>query len=94
MSTVDTSRSYGQKNQGEPRFLEQVKLFLERAGSKTDIPKDIFEYIESCQAVVRFNIPLKMDDGSVKTVTCYRAQHSTHVLPTKGGTRYADDINL
>lgn len=35
-----------------------------------------------------------MDDGSVKTVTCYRAQHSTHVLPTKGGTRYADDINL
>jgi glutamate dehydrogenase/leucine dehydrogenase len=46
---------------------------LERAGSKTDIPKDIFQYIESCQAVVRFNIPLKMDDGSVKTVTCYRA---------------------
>lgn len=24
----------------------------------------------------------------------FRAQHSTHVLPTKGGTRYADDIDL
>ena len=24
----------------------------------------------------------------------FRAQHSTHALPTKGGTRYADDIDL
>jgi glutamate dehydrogenase (NAD(P)+) len=54
----------------------------------------MFEFIESCQSVVRFNIPLKMDDGRIKTVTCYRAQHSTHLLPTKGGTRYADDIDL
>ena len=45
---------------------------MERAASKTDIPKDIYKYIESCQAVVRFNIPLKMDDGSTRTVTCYR----------------------
>ena len=35
-----------------------------------------------------------MDDGSYRTITCYRAQHSTHLLPTKGGTRYAKDINL
>jgi len=47
----------------------------------------MFEFIESCQSVVRFNIPLKMDDGRIKTVACYRAQHSTHALPTKGGTR-------
>jgi glutamate dehydrogenase (NAD(P)+) len=71
-----------------------VKLFLERAATKSDIPHDIFQYIESCDAVVRFNIPLQMDDGSIRTVTCYRAQHSTHLLPTKGGTRYAEDVNL
>ena len=65
-----------------------------RAASKTDIPKDMYEFIESCQSVVRFNIPLKMDDGSIKTVACYRAQHSTHALPTKGGTRYAADVDL
>jgi len=79
---------------GEPRFLEQVQLFLNRAASKTDIPADMYEFIQSCQSVVRFNIPLKMDDGRIKTVACYRAQHSTHALPTKGGTRYADDIDL
>lgn len=34
------------------------------------------------------------DDGSVETIACYRAQHSTHVLPVKGGTRYDDKIDL
>ena len=54
----------------------------------------MYKYIESCSSVIRFNIPLRMDDGSVKTVPCYRAQHSTHQLPTKGGTRYDENINL
>lgn len=79
---------------GEPRFLENVQLFLERAAKQTKIPNDIYEYIKSCSSVIRFNIPLRMDDGTIKTVPCYRAQHSTHALPTKGGTRYADDIDL
>lgn len=57
---------------GEPRFLEQVKLFLSRAASKTDMPHDIYKHIESCKSVVRFNIPLRMDDGSIRTVPCYR----------------------
>jgi len=79
---------------GEPRFLENVQLFLKRAAGKLDIPADIYEYIEKCHSVVRFDVPLLMDNGKYKSVTCYRAQHSTHQLPTKGGTRYADDISL
>lgn len=69
-------------------------MFLQRAKKRTTIPEDIYRYIESCQSVVRFNIPLVLDDGTVKTVVCYRAQHSTHALPTKGGTRYDEHINL
>ena len=57
---------------GEPRFLENVKLFFGRAASKTQIPADIFAYIQACKSVVRFNIPLRMDDGSIRTVPCYR----------------------
>lgn len=69
-------------------------MFLARAGAKTNIPDDMFTYIQSCKNVIRFNIPLRMDDGSIKTVACYRAQHSTHALPTKGGTRYSDHVDL
>ena len=43
---------------------------------------------------MRFNIPLRRDDGSLETITCYRAQHSTYKLPVKGGTRYSDHIDL
>jgi hypothetical protein len=57
---------------GEPRFLENVKMFLQRAANKTTIPADMYEYIEKCNSVVRFNIPLKMDDGSLRTIPCYR----------------------
>jgi len=67
---------------------------MQRASSKTDIPKDIYSYMETCASVIRFNIPLRLDSGRVKIVPCYRAQHSTHALPTKGGTRYDDNINL
>jgi glutamate dehydrogenase (NAD(P)+) len=30
----------------------------------------------------------------LETITCYRAQHKHHFLPTKGGTRYAAHIDL
>jgi len=57
---------------GEPRFLENVKMFLQRAADKTTIPADMYEYIEKCNSVVRFNIPLKKDDGTLVTIPCYR----------------------
>ena len=56
----------------EPRFLEQVKLFFDRAASKTDIPQEYLDIIKACDSVVRFNIPLKRDNGTIDTVTCYR----------------------
>ena len=79
---------------GEPRFLEQVKLFLKRASANTTIPEDMYKLIEACNSVIRFNIPFVRDNGDLETVACYRAQHSHHSLPVKGGTRYALDIDL
>ena len=35
-----------------------------------------------------------MDDGSMKVFCGYRAQHSHHRLPTKGGMRYAPDVDM
>lgn len=66
--------SYGPKldTHQEPRFLEQVKLFFDRAASKTDVPKEYLELIKACNTVIRFNIPLKRDNGKIETVTCYR----------------------
>ena len=59
-------------DKGEPRFLEQVKLFLQRAGSRTEIPPDVYELIQSCASVIRFSFPVVMDDGRVETISAYR----------------------
>ena len=58
---------------GEPQFLDQVKLFLSRAAKKTDISEEMYNVIESCNSIIKFNIGLKMDSGEIKTVECFRA---------------------
>ena len=68
--------------------IELVDYFI--AG----VPSNLANLIQACQTVIRFNIPLRRDNGKLETVTCYRAQHSTHKLPCKGGTRYSDHVDL
>jgi len=96
MATVTDPKKFGPKldENNEPRFLEQVKLFFNSAASKTGIPEEYLDMIKACNTVVRFNIPLRRDNGKLETITCYRAQHSTHKLPVKGGTRYSSHIDL
>ena len=38
-------------------------------------------------------IPVRMDDGTVKTFTGYRAQHNDAVGPTKGGVRFHPEVD-
>lgn len=80
--------------QAEPRFLEMVKLHFDKAAKYTNCSPDLLKYIKECNTMVRFNIPLQKDDGSLEILTCYRAQHSHHKLPVKGGTRYADNVSI
>ena len=49
----------------EPRFLEQVKQFFDRAAAKTDVPDEYLATIKACNAVVRFSIPLRRDNGQI-----------------------------
>jgi len=80
--------------QDEPRFLEQVQMFVDKAASKTNIAPDMLKYIMACDNVLRFQIPVKRDNGTIETLTCYRAQHKHHFMPVKGGTRYCPNLTL
>ena len=74
-------------------FFEQVNRMFDRAASYLDHPKGLLQQIRMVNSVYRMEFPLRRDDGSVETIEAYRAEHSHHKLPTKGGIRYADYVN-
>ncbi len=74
-------------------FLEQVNRNFDKAASLTDHPPGILDQIKQVNNVIQFRFPLRRDDGTVEVIRAWRAEHSQHKLPTKGGLRYADNVD-
>jgi glutamate dehydrogenase (NAD(P)+) len=83
----------------EPNFIAQVGFFVKEAGdhlmqSQPDvITPDLLEVIKVPKTVIKFNMPIRRDDGTLEVIEAYRAQHSYHRVPCKGGIRYAADVD-
>lgn len=52
----------------------------------------VYELLKEPLRLLTVRIPVRMDDGSVKVFTGYRAQHNDAVGPTKGGIRFHPDV--
>jgi glutamate dehydrogenase (NAD(P)+) len=74
-------------------FLAQVEQSFDRAAALTRHDPSLLTHIRECASVVRFSFPLRRDDGTLETIHAWRAEHSLHKLPTKGGIRYADNVD-
>ncbi len=70
-------------------FLDQVNTSFDTAAAYTECPQGILDQIKVCNGIYRMTFPLQRDDGSIEVVEGWRAQHSHHKLPTKGGVRYS-----
>lgn len=55
-------------------------------------PPAMYELLKEPMRTLAVRIPVKMDDGSVKVFTGYRAQHNDSIGPTKGGVRFHPDV--
>ncbi|MBO6574513.1 MAG: Glu/Leu/Phe/Val dehydrogenase [Rhodothermales bacterium] len=74
-------------------FLDQVYRMYEKAGAHTRHSPGLLAQIRICNSVYAMEFPLKRDDGSIGVVKAWRAEHSHHKLPVKGGIRYAPSVN-
>lgn len=75
------------------QFFDQVNLNFDRASEFVPYPKGLLSQIKECNTICHFTFPLKRDDGRVETIHAWRAEHSHHKMPTKGGIRYSMMVN-
>jgi len=74
--------------ENEPSFHESVNLMVDRAIAVMDLDVGVANAIKTCNAVLQVQFPVKIR-GKIEVFTGWRAVHSNHRLPVKGGIRYA-----
>ena len=74
-------------------FFEHVNVAFDQAAKYTDHDSTLLEQVKQVNAVYRVSFPLRRDDGTIQVIDAWRAEHSHHRLPTKGGIRYAMSVN-
>ncbi len=75
-------------------FFGQVNRMFGTAAEHTDHKLGVLYQIRACDNIIRFEFPIKRDDGTIQVIRGYRAEHSHHMEPTKGGIRYAPNVNV
>lgn len=53
----------------------------------------VYELLKEPKRIIEVTIPVKMDDGSLKTFKGWRAAHNDAVGPAKGGVRFHPNVN-
>jgi len=71
---------------------ENMKSVRASREEKVKKAHGILKIIEPCAHVLEVNFPVLRDDGNYEMITGYRAQHSHHRSPCKGGIRYSLDV--
>ena len=74
-------------------FAKQVNQNFDNAMRLTKHDPSLLAQIRECNFVCRFSFPIERDNGKIEVIKAWRAQHSNHKLPTKGGIRFSIDVN-
>ena len=74
-------------------FSQNVDKMVDRALVHVPLPPGLPESIKACHEVFQVQFPVHLTDGRYHVFTGWRAVHSTHRLPVKGGIRYAPEVH-
>ena len=67
---------------------------LDGVATRLGLDDDIHQRLRLPRRALVVSIPVRMDTGKTEVFTGYRVHHSTVLGPTKGGVRYAPDVDL
>lgn len=77
----------------EITMFESVLARLDAAAKLMNLSPEVSQILRNPQKQVKVSLPVMMDDGKIQVFEGYRTVHSTHLGPSKGGIRYALDVN-
>lgn len=73
-------------------FRQSVDRMVDHAIEVMELEPGLGEVLKACGSVLQVSFPIEMD-GRVEVFTGWRAVHSDHRLPSKGGIRYAPNVD-
>ncbi len=73
-------------------FRDNVDLMVDRAAGIIGLDPNMTDAIKACHSVLQVRFPVKTN-GKVEVFTGWRATHSEHFYPAKGGLRFAPIVN-
>ena len=76
----------------KPSFLENVNMMVNDTLNHIDVDPNIAKILKTCRSVLQVKFPIKIK-GEIKIFHGWRAVHSNHRLPVKGGLRFANNVN-
>jgi glutamate dehydrogenase (NAD(P)+) len=85
--TVNASQAH------EESMFEAVLARLDAAAKLMNLSEEVALVLRNPQKQVKVSLPVMMDSGKIQVFDGYRTVHSTHLGPSKGGIRYAMDVN-
>lgn len=89
---ADKTADSDKEKEVEENILNSTRTVVKEALDKLGYPDEVFELLKDSLRMLKVRIPVRMDDGSVKVFTGFRAQHNDAVGPTKGGVRFHPDV--
>ncbi|MEM7316922.1 MAG: Glu/Leu/Phe/Val dehydrogenase dimerization domain-containing protein, partial [Planctomycetota bacterium] len=73
---------------------EATKLYFDKAADQLDINQNVRTLLLTPEREVQVQVPVEMDDGTLRTLIGYRVQHNNARGPYKGGLRYHHEVDL
>ncbi len=67
---------------------------LESAASAMNLDPNILDRLRYPKRSLTVSVPIRLDDGTVKTFLGYRVQHNMTIGPGKGGIRFHPNVDL
>uniref|UniRef100_A0AAZ3RQC4 Glutamate dehydrogenase n=1 Tax=Oncorhynchus tshawytscha TaxID=74940 RepID=A0AAZ3RQC4_ONCTS len=77
----------------EDKLVEDLKN-KETPVQKRHRVRGILKIIKPCNHILSVSFPIKRDNGEWEVIEGYRAQHSQHRTPCKGGIRYSTEVSV